>query len=222
MSTHMENLELWLSPGTDEVRMIGIWGPSGIGKSTIARFLFNQHSHQFPFSVFMENIKRLCPRPYYDEYSVKLQLQKEFMTRVITQEDIKIQQLGVVEDRLKDKRVLAILDDVDHSLQIDAMAKEARWFGPGSRIIFTTQDKRLLSVHGIDHIYEVEFPPDDEALEIFCMNAFGQKSPHDGFQKLAWEVTRLAGNLPLGLRVMGSHFRRRPKHEWEEELPRDV
>ncbi|CAF2130627.1 unnamed protein product [Brassica napus] len=220
MSTHMENLELWLSPGTNEVRMIGIWGPSGIGKSTIARVLFQQHSQQFPFSVFMENIKRLCPRPYYDEYSVKLQLQKEFMTRVITQEDIKIQQLGVVEDRLKDKRVLAILDDVDHSLQIEAIAKEARWFGPGSRIIFTTQDKRLLSVHGIDHIYKVEFPPDNEALAIFCMNAFGQKFPPDGFKELAWEVTKLAGKLPLGLRVMGSHFRRRPKQEWKEELPR--
>ncbi|CAN7081412.1 unnamed protein product [Brassica oleracea var. botrytis] len=220
MSTHMIKLKLLLRPGSNEVRMIGIWGPSGIGKSTIARVLFSHYSCEFQFSVFMENIKRLCPRPYYDEYSVKLRLQEEFLSRIINQKDIKIQQLGVVEDRLKDKRVLAILDDVDHSLQIDAIAKEARWFGPGSWIILTTQDKRLLSVHGIDHIYEVEFPPDDEALEIFCMNAFGQKSPHDGFQKLAWEVTRLAGNLPLGLRVMGSHFRRRPKHEWEEELPR--
>ncbi|KAH0935336.1 hypothetical protein HID58_012453, partial [Brassica napus] len=107
MSTHMENLELLLSLGSKEVRMVGIWGPSGIGKSTIARVLFNQHSHQFQFSVFMENIKRLWPRPYYDEYSVKLQLQEEFLSR-----------------------------------------------------------------------------------------------------------------LPLGLRVMGSHFKGRPKHEWEEGLPR--
>nr|BAN04700.1 putative disease resistance protein [Brassica rapa subsp. pekinensis]BAN04701.1 putative disease resistance protein [Brassica rapa subsp. pekinensis]BAW35451.1 clubroot resistance protein [Brassica rapa subsp. pekinensis] len=220
MSTHMENLELLLSLGSKEVRMVGIWGPSGIGKSTIARVLFNQHSHQFQFSVFMENIKRLWPRPYYDEYSVKLQLQEEFLSRVINQKDIKIQQLGVVEDRLKDKRVLAILDDVDHLLQIEAIAKEARWFGPGSWIIITTQDKRLLYAHGINQIYEVELPPDEEALEIFCMNAFCQKSPPDGFKELAWEVTRLAGKLPLGLRVMGSHFKGRPKHEWEEGLPR--
>ncbi|CAN6804025.1 unnamed protein product, partial [Brassica oleracea] len=220
MSTHMENLELLLSLGSNDVRMIGIWGPSGIGKSTIARVLFNQHYHQFPFSVFMEEIKKLWPRPYYDEYSVKLQLHKEFMSRIINQEDMKIQHLGVVEDRLKDKRVLAILDDVDHSLQIDAIAKEARWFGPGSRIIITTQDKRLLNARRINHIYKVQFPPDDEALEIFCTYAFSQKSPHDGFKELAWEVTKLAGNLPLGLRVMGSHLKGKPKKEWQEELPR--
>ncbi|WZZ75791.1 hypothetical protein YC2023_087161 [Brassica napus] len=220
MSTHMIKLKLLLRLGSNEVRMIGFWGPSGIGKSTIARVLFSQYSREFQFSVFMENIKRRFGRPYYDEYSAKLQLQKEFMYQIINQEDMKIQHLGVVEDRLKDKRVIAILDDVDHSMQIDAIAKEARWFGPGSRIIITTQDKRLLNARRIDDIYEVEFPPDDEALEIFCMYAFGQKSPHDGFKELAWEVTKLAGNLPLGLKVIGSYFEGRPKQEWEEDLPR--
>ncbi|RID72707.1 hypothetical protein BRARA_C04586 [Brassica rapa] len=220
MSTHMIKLKLLLRLGSNEVRMIGIWGPSGIGKSTIARVLFSHYSREFQFSVFMENIKRRFPRPYYDEYSAKLQLQKEFMYQIVNQEDMKIQHLGVVEDRLKDKRVLAILDDVDHSLQIEAIAKEARWFGPGSRIIITTQDKSLLNARRIDDIYEVEFPPDDEALEIFCMYAFGQKSPHDGFKELAWEVTKLAGNLPLGLKVIGSYFEGRPKQEWEEDLPR--
>ncbi|KAF3485645.1 hypothetical protein F2Q69_00057181 [Brassica cretica] len=141
MSTHMIKLKLLLRLGSNEVRMIGFWGPSGI-------------------------------------------------------------------------------DDVDHSMQIDAIAKEARWFGPGSRIIITTQDKGLLNPRRIDDIYEVEFPPDDEALEIFCMYAFGQKSPHDGFKELAWEVTKLAGNLPLGLKVIGSYFEGRPKQEWEEDLPR--
>ncbi|WZY85319.1 hypothetical protein YC2023_031703 [Brassica napus] len=220
MSTHMIKLKLLLRLGSNEVRMIGIWGPSGIGKSTIARVLFSHYSREFQFSVFMENIKRRFPRPYYDEYSAKLQLQKEFMYQIVDQEDMKIQHLGVVEDRLKDKRVLAILDDVDHSLQIEAIAKEARWFGPGSRIIITTQDKSLLNARRIDDIYEVELPPDKEALEIFCRYAFGQKYPPDGFKELAWEVTNLAGKLPLGLRVMGSHFKGRPKHEWEEGLPR--
>lgn len=109
---------------------------------------------------------------------------------------------------------------MDHSLQIEAIAKEARWFGPGSRIIITTQDKRLLNARRIDDIYEVEFPPDDEALEIFCMYAFGQKSPRGGFKELACEVTKLAGDLPLGLKVIGSYFEGRPKQEWEEDLPR--
>ncbi|XP_056851813.1 disease resistance protein TAO1-like isoform X2 [Raphanus sativus] len=220
MEAHMKKMEPFLLLGSKEVRIIGIWGPSGIGKSTIARVLYSKYSHHFQLSVFMENIKRRCLRPYYDEYSAKLQLQEEFLSQIINQEDIKIHHLGVVQDRLKDKRVLAVLDDVDHSLQIDAMAKEARWFGPGSRIIITTQDKKLLNAHGINHIYKVEFPPDDEALEIFCMYTFGQKSPYDDFKKLAWEVTKLAGNLPLGLKVMGSYFKGMPKEEWEEELPR--
>ncbi|KAH0854318.1 LOW QUALITY PROTEIN: hypothetical protein HID58_078983, partial [Brassica napus] len=79
MSTHMIKLKLLLRLGSNEVRMIGFWGPSGIGKSTIARVLFSQYSREFQFSVFMENIKRRFGRPYYDEYSAKLQLQKEFI-----------------------------------------------------------------------------------------------------------------------------------------------
>ncbi|KAL1201758.1 putative disease resistance protein RPP1 [Cardamine amara subsp. amara] len=219
--THMKNMEPFLGlKSDDKVKMIGIWGPSGIGKSTIARFLFGEYSHKFQLSVFMDNIKRRYPRSCYDEYSTKLQLQKEFLSRIINHEDIKIHHLGVAKDRLKDKRVLVVLDDVDQLAQLDAMAKETRWFGPGSRIIITTQDKRLLNAHGINHIYEVGLPPCDEALQIFCMYAFGQKSPYEGFEYLAREVTTLAGNLPLGLRVIGCYFRGMSKHEWEKELPR--
>ncbi|CAA7031060.1 unnamed protein product [Microthlaspi erraticum] len=220
MRARMEEMERLLLLGSNEVRMIGIWGPSGIGKSTIARVLFNKYSHQFQLSVFMENIKRRYPRPYYDEYSAKLQLQKEFLSQIISHEDMLIHHLGVAQDRLKDKKVLVVLDDVDHLVQLDAMAKETRWFGPGSRIVITTQDKRLLNAHRINHIYEVEFPPPNEALEILCIYAFGHKSPNDGFEKLAWEVTKLAGNLPLGLRVMGSYFKGMSKHEWKRALPR--
>ena len=229
MGAHMEKLEPFLRLDSDEVIMIGIWGPSGIGKTTIARVLFGEYSHGFQRSVFMENVKgnysykkkkRNYPGLCLNEHSAQLQLQQEFLSRITNDQDIKISHLGVAQERLKDMEVFAILDDVDQLGQLDAMAKETGWFGPGSRIIVTTQDKRLLKEHGINHIYEVQFPLFYEALQIFCMYAFRQRSPYDGFENLAWEVTELAGKLPLVLKVIGSSFRGMSKHKWEKMLPR--
>ncbi|KAG5416532.1 hypothetical protein IGI04_004099 [Brassica rapa subsp. trilocularis] len=203
MEAHMEKISLVLRTDLDEVRMIGIWGPAGIGKSTIARCLFNQLSHTFQHSVFMMNVKAMYTPPVCsDDYNVKLHLQQKFLSQLLNQsEDLKISHLGVAQERLNDKKVLVVLDNVDR------------------RIIITTQDRKILKGHGITHIYKVDFPTDCEAIQMFCMYAFGQKSPEDGFEKLVWEVTDLAGKLPLGLRVMGSYFRGMPKEEWENALP---
>uniref|UniRef100_A0A1J3F9N6 ADP-ribosyl cyclase/cyclic ADP-ribose hydrolase n=1 Tax=Noccaea caerulescens TaxID=107243 RepID=A0A1J3F9N6_NOCCA len=220
MGAHMEKMEPLLCLESDEVRMIGIWGPSGIGKTTIARVAYNQLCNSFQLSVFMENIKANYKRPCSDDYSAKLQLQQQFMSQITNHKDMEIPHLGVVQDRLKDKKVLVVLDGVDHLVQLDAMAKETWWFGPGSRIIITAQDQKLFRAHGINHVYKVDFPHSDEALQIFCISAFGQKSPKHGFHELAREVTELAGKLPLGLRVMGSYFRGMSEQEWEKSLPR--
>ncbi|KAF3513509.1 hypothetical protein F2Q69_00008862 [Brassica cretica] len=54
---------------------------------------------------------------------------------------------------------------------------------------------------------------------MFCMCAFDQKDPNDGFGMRACEVISLVGKLPLGIRVMGSHFRGISEHDWREALP---
>ncbi|CAA7039733.1 unnamed protein product [Microthlaspi erraticum] len=220
MRARLEKMEPLLCLESDEVRMIGICGPPGIGKTTIARVAYNQLSNSFQLSVFMENIKANYTRPCSDDYSTKLQLQKLFMSQMTNQKDMEILHLGVVQDRLKDKKVLVVLDGVDHLVQLEAMAKETWWFGPGSRIIITTQDQSIFRAHGINHIYKVENPRTSEALQIFCMSAFGQKFPKHGFEELVWGIIRLAGDLPLGLRVMGSYFRGMSKQEWIKSLPR--
>ncbi|CAL9224418.1 unnamed protein product [Arabidopsis halleri] len=224
MEAHTEKVKSLLDLHSNEVRMIGIWGPSGIGKTTIARVLYNELSRSdgFGLSVFMDNIKELMYTRVVgsDDYSAKLHLQKQLMSQILNHKDIKIHHLGVARDRLNDKKVLIVLDSIDQSIQLDAIAKETQWFGPGSRIIITTQDQKLLKAHDINHIYRVRFPSRYEAFQIFCTFAFGQKFPKDGFEELAWEVIELLGELPLGLRVMGSHFRGMSKDEWVNALPR--
>lgn len=220
IGAHMEKMRSLLSLECDEVRMVGIWGPAGIGKTTIARALYEKLCSSFTHTAFMESIRGGYTTHYLDSYAYMLQLQEQLLSKTFSDEKLKIGHLGIAQERLKKKNVLIVLDDVDRLVQLKAMADKPQWFGSGSRIIITTQDLKLLKAHGIDHIYKVDYPIDEEALQIFCTYAFGQNSPEDGFEELALEVTNLSGKLPLGLSIMGSYFRGMSKHEWINALPR--
>ncbi|RID79253.1 hypothetical protein BRARA_A02007 [Brassica rapa] len=220
MENHIMQISSMLSLDSNDVKMVGIWGPAGIGKTTIARALYKKLSNSFTHTAFMESIRGSGEKIHSDDHAFMLHLQEQLLSKMFNHKDLKIHHLGVAEERLKDKKVLVVLDDVDDLKQLKAMAGNTQWFGNGSRIIMTTKDKHLLQAHKIKTTYQVEFPLLPQAYEIFCLYVFGQKSPYDGFEELAMEVTRLAGDLPLGLRVFGSYLRGMSKEEWIEALPR--
>ena len=49
-----------------------------------------------------------------------------------------------LRDRLRHKKALVVLDDVDESAQLNALVGSRDWFKPGSLIIITTRNQRLL------------------------------------------------------------------------------
>ncbi|KAL1195560.1 Disease resistance protein RML1B [Cardamine amara subsp. amara] len=128
--------------------MIGIEGRTGVGKTTIARALYSQISSSFQLSCFMENLKGS-----YKSNESKLALQNQLLSKILNQKDMKIDHFGAIKEWLQDQRVLIILDDVDDREQLKTLAKELSWFGSGSRIIVTTEKKKILKKHGIKHIY---------------------------------------------------------------------
>ncbi|KAL0744447.1 hypothetical protein Bca4012_085960 [Brassica carinata] len=154
IGTHIREISSLLSLESDEVRMVGIWGPAGIGKTTIARALFRELSSKFTHTAFIESIKGKFEQNYRDEHTFMLHLQEQLLSKTLNQKDLKIGHLGVAKARLKDKKVLVVLDDVDELKQLEAMSDQTCWFGPQSRIIITTKDKKLLVAHEINHIYQ--------------------------------------------------------------------
>nr|VDD12721.1 unnamed protein product [Brassica rapa] len=221
LQPHLRKLITLLCFERDEAKMIGIWGPAGIGKSTIARALFNHLSSDFRLRCFMGNLKGSYKSIMgVDDYDSKLGLQNQLLSKLLNQRDVRVDHLGAVKEWLHDQRVLIILDDVNDLEELDVLVRELSWFGLGSRIIVTTEDKKILKAHGIQDVYHVGFPSSEEALEILCLSAFKQRYVQDDFENVANRVASLCGRLPLGLCVVGSSLRGESKEEWELQLSR--
>ncbi|KAL0647579.1 hypothetical protein Bca4012_045870 [Brassica carinata] len=297
MEARITEIKCLLSQQSDaKVKFIGIVGPAGIGKTSTAKALYDRLSPDFAFSTFIEDIRGSKEMPVLggSHHQFQLDWQKELLSRLFDQTDSKVGHLGVAEQRLRGKKVLIVLDEMDCLFKLEAMAKKADWFGPGSVIIITTEDRKLLKAQRIECIYNMRLPNQVEAMqilcqyafvhksldygpatiiaralhnqysldirgfEIFCQYAFDQKSLDYGpemrtvkplrnqfyldirksiemsslpgsdyqldylydFYKLAQEVTKLAGRLPLALRVLGSSLRGMSRDEWRNAVPR--
>lgn len=93
--------------------MVSLWGQGGIGKTTLAKVLYNSMFRQFYGSCFLENVweaskdsKDLVPLQNKLLYEI-LPLQK---TLLVTNAN---RGINIIQHRLRHKKSLLVLDDVD-------------------------------------------------------------------------------------------------------------
>ncbi|XP_062158555.1 TMV resistance protein N-like isoform X2 [Alnus glutinosa] len=194
-------------------RMVGILGAGGIGKTTIAKAIYNSIAPRFEGSCFLPNVR---------ETSL-VKLQNKLLSKIlrsIGEVDSVDEGVNVIKKRLCSKRVLLILDDVDHLDQLDKLAGNVDWFGLGSTIIITTRDREVLTDHEVvdDLIYEVEELDINEAFELFRWNAFRDDEATDDLLELMKDAINYVGGLPLALEVLGSYLYRKDISRWKSAL----
>ena len=102
--------------------------------------------------------------------------------------------------------------------QLKTLAEEHCWFGSGSWIIITTRDEHLLVQHGVHKINKHNVLNPDDALKLFCLNAFKNEQPKEGYMQLSTDVVYYAKGLPLALVVLGYFFVGTTMDEWKRAL----
>ncbi|MED6197460.1 hypothetical protein PIB30_056671 [Stylosanthes scabra] len=211
----IKSIESLLAIESSEVRIIGIWGMGGIGKTTIAEFLFDKYSSQYEGSCMLKNIREELQKfgvPYLCEKLVSDLLAKESL---VLKGSSKARSTFVQSKvKLSRKKAFVVLDDMDTLEQFEHLATQR--LGPGSRMIVTTRDKHVLrKVHGV---YEVKGLSFENSFKLFCLNAFDKFSPEAGYQEVSKMAVNYANGIPLALKVLGSFLYSKAIEEWESAL----
>ncbi|KAJ0751836.1 putative TIR domain, P-loop containing nucleoside triphosphate hydrolase [Helianthus annuus] len=220
METRVKQVVSSLEIDSDDVRMIGIWGMGGGGKTTLARAVFDHISILFEGTSFVENVREVSKV----SLSGLKKLQKQVLRNVLNDKNIDVTSVSDGKNMMKkmmgSRKVLVVLDDVDDIGQLEALVGEATWLKPGSRIIITTRDEQVLKAHRVNIIHDACLLSYKEAICLFSRCAFGREIPNHGYEELSRKVVHYAAGLPLTIKVLGSFLFDRTQGEWEDTIER--
>ncbi|XP_030970032.1 TMV resistance protein N-like [Quercus lobata] len=219
IESHVQEISKLLAINPEEVRKVGIYGCQGVGKTTIAKAIYNRHASQFDGCSFLMNVRDKSKVQYQ---MVELQ---ELLLHEILGEDMKLGNVDtgitVIKERLRHKRVLIVIDGVESTdpNPLDKLAGGLDWFGPGSRIILTTREESVLKTQDdVPSIYPVKTMGQSDAIQLFSWYAFKKNKPEVDYMKLVKAVVRHSKGLPSALVKLGSDLCSRSKDYWKSEL----
>ncbi|KAL6130592.1 hypothetical protein ACLB2K_068971 [Fragaria x ananassa] len=207
----------WIQDGPNDVGIHVIFGMSGIGKTTVAKHVYNSNFRNFEGSSFIENIRQTS-----DQINGIVKLQKQLLHDILNGREVRIRNSSegksAIEDAISCKRILLVFDDVDHMDQFDALLTMRDRFHKGSKIIITTRRAWVLKAQGITKVHYVRALNESESLTLFSLHAFRQEHPIEGYMELTEKFVRHCAGLPLALRVLGSSLFGEDVAVWESAL----
>ncbi|KAJ6854579.1 hypothetical protein NC651_039500 [Populus alba x Populus x berolinensis] len=216
LDSHIQDLNCQLRLASNDVFMVGILGIGGIGKTTVAKAIYNEIANQFEGSSFLANVREMAKQ------NKVVELQQTLLSQILGDKNRSVGNkdfgISVIKDRLCSKKVLVVVDDVDNLDQLKSLAGEPDWFGAGSRIIITSRDEHVLVSHGVKFVHRVQELCRGDAFQLFSWHAFRNSQPKEEFMMHSSEAVTYAQGLPLALVVLGSFLYGRSVHEWESQI----
>jgi disease resistance protein RPM1 len=204
-----QDLVDWLVEGTDDLKLVSVVGMGGLGKTTLAKIVFDDQSVKTHFvcrafitvsqtynvrDLLTEMVKKFCKDS--NEPIPEGLREKGDTTTFINQ----------VRQYLDLKRYLVLFDDVWTEKFSDEIKHAlVSTNKKGSRIIVTTRNMNVAESFKksftVD-VHKLQPLPEEKAYELFCKKVFRGRCPTE-LEKMSKEIVKKCRGLPLAIVAIG-------------------
>ncbi|XP_039033305.1 putative disease resistance protein At1g50180 [Hibiscus syriacus] len=202
-----------------QCKVVSIWGMGGLGKTTLAKKLYDHHSRvtsHFEHRAFVFVSQQFQTRKVWEDILSGL--------GKFGENDSKLNDEALaskLSDLLKLEKCLVILDDVwstEDWGRLKPALPVARGIHSNSKILLTSRNKEIVS-HADASVYSYELPilNDEESWELFQKIVFPPSdSTVDDKKELGKVIVEQCGGLPLAIVVLGGILATKSSlNEWQ-------
>ncbi|KAE8788973.1 F-box/kelch-repeat protein SKIP11 [Hordeum vulgare] len=195
-----------------QLKVVSIHGSGCLGKTTLAKVLYNKIGRQFHCRAFIRVSKKPDMKRLFRDMLSQIQRKQPQASQdpsdelCITAENIR--------NYLHDKRYLIVVDDLWDTSAWDVINKVFPKGSQGSRIIITTQIEDVALACCSDdpeQVFEMKPLDDDQSSKLFFGRIFGTESdcPEELNQVLG-QIVEICGGLPLAIISIASILANQP------------
>lgn len=192
-----------------DAEIVGLWGMAGIGKTSIAREIFEIRAPHYDLCYFLQDFHLM-----WQMKGLK-QLRDDFMSKVFGEEKLSIgacdTKLSFMKARFHNKKILVVLDDVSNARDAEAAVLGFGWFSHGHTIILTSRRKQVLIQCKVKELYEIQKLCE---FESFCLC----KQYLNGENAVISELMSCSSGIPLALKVLVSSVSKQHIKNMKEHL----
>nr|GMC55546.1 probable disease resistance protein At1g12290 isoform X2 [Ipomoea batatas] len=197
--SNLEEIYRWLED--ENVRSIGVYGMGGVGKTTLAKHIYNQMlQNESHVNVYWVTVSQ--------DFNIR-KLQDDIIRTVgvTISEENEEQRAAILRNHLVEKNAVLVLDDVWDNIRLEKLGVPLRV--KGCKLILTTRSLDVCQRIGCQKLFKVNVLNEEEGWNLF-KEIFLQDDhtvlTHT-IEKHAKELAKKCGGLPLALNTVAASMR---------------